>query len=45
MNLAAMRESAAHWRETGRLTADRQVDEIVDRQFTEYAIQLLGPYQ
>jgi NitT/TauT family transport system substrate-binding protein len=44
VNAEALRWSSAYWRQTGTQTVDVDVDQLLDGQYVDHAVQVLGPY-
>src|SRR2546430_2120652 len=40
----AMHDASAYWRQRGTQTVDLDIDQLVDSQYAEYAVRVLGPY-
>jgi NitT/TauT family transport system substrate-binding protein len=45
MNADALRDAGEYWRQSGTLTSDITMDQLLDNRFTDYAVQQLGPYR
>jgi NitT/TauT family transport system substrate-binding protein len=44
VNVEALRAASAYWRQTGAQTVDLSGDQLVDSQYVDHAVQVLGPY-
>jgi len=44
VNVAALRDASAYWRQRGTQTVDLDVDQLVDTQYLDHAARVLGPY-
>jgi NitT/TauT family transport system substrate-binding protein len=45
VNATALRDASAYWRRTGTQTVDLSIDQLIDDQYVDRALQVLEPYR